>query len=118
MATLEVAQTLLGLSRAADCKWDSDDDDDEHEPAEVPSEQSDQADFVLPSPQHDDDRMDKNVSTKKRPRKNESKRKTKRTLNAVRNFYFKAEELKVFKREHGHCNVPQTYPENQPLANW
>merc|ERR1711957_52302 len=28
------------------------------------------------------------------------------------------EELKKFKEHHGHCNVPSTYPKNQPLANW
>ena len=24
----------------------------------------------------------------------------------------------VFRAEHGHCNVPSTYPKNQPLAYW
>ncbi|GFH58467.1 hypothetical protein CTEN210_14943 [Chaetoceros tenuissimus] len=28
------------------------------------------------------------------------------------------EELKLYKLKHGHCNVPRTYGENQPLANW
>ena len=27
-------------------------------------------------------------------------------------------ELKKFKEQHGHCNVPSTYPKNQPLAYW
>jgi len=27
-------------------------------------------------------------------------------------------ELKAFKEEHGHCNVPAQYPLNQPLAKW
>mmetsp|Transcript_10170 Transcript_10170/g.21758 ORF Transcript_10170/g.21758 Transcript_10170/m.21758 type:complete len:1030 (+) Transcript_10170:109-3198(+) len=27
-------------------------------------------------------------------------------------------ELKEFKAEYGHCNVPSTYPKNQPLAYW
>ena len=27
-------------------------------------------------------------------------------------------ELKKFKEIHGHCNVPSTYPKNQPLAYW
>ena len=27
-------------------------------------------------------------------------------------------ELTKFKEEHGHCNVPSTWPENQPLAYW
>jgi len=28
------------------------------------------------------------------------------------------EELKKFKEQHSHCNVPSTYPKNQPLAYW
>lgn len=28
------------------------------------------------------------------------------------------DELKKFKALHGHCNVPSTYPKNQPLAYW
>ena len=28
------------------------------------------------------------------------------------------EELIKFKEQHGHCNVPSTYPTNQPLAYW
>lgn len=27
-------------------------------------------------------------------------------------------ELREFKEVHGHCNVPSTWPENQPLAYW
>lgn len=27
-------------------------------------------------------------------------------------------ELKIFKAEYGHCNVPSTFPKNQPLAYW
>lgn len=27
-------------------------------------------------------------------------------------------DLKSFKKKHGHCNVPQNYPENQPLGYW
>ena len=27
-------------------------------------------------------------------------------------------ELAAFKQQHGHCNVPHTYPPNQRLANW
>ena len=27
-------------------------------------------------------------------------------------------ELKAFKKEHGHCNVPGHYPPNQPLGSW
>jgi hypothetical protein len=27
-------------------------------------------------------------------------------------------ELKAFKKEQGHCNVPRSYPLNQPLAYW
>jgi hypothetical protein len=27
-------------------------------------------------------------------------------------------ELREFKEEHGHCNVPKKYPENQQLAVW
>jgi hypothetical protein len=28
------------------------------------------------------------------------------------------EELKQFRKEHGHCNVPSTYSANRPLAKW
>lgn len=28
------------------------------------------------------------------------------------------DQLKVFKAKFGHCNVPQKFPENQPLASW
>jgi hypothetical protein len=28
------------------------------------------------------------------------------------------DQLKVFKDKHGHCDIPQKYPENQRLANW
>ena len=27
-------------------------------------------------------------------------------------------ELKAFKKEHGHCNVPGQYPPNRPLGHW
>ena len=27
-------------------------------------------------------------------------------------------ELKAFKKEHGHCNVPTHYPANRPLGSW
>jgi len=27
-------------------------------------------------------------------------------------------ELEAFKKKHGHCNVPRSYPPNQPLAYW
>ena len=27
-------------------------------------------------------------------------------------------ELEAFKKKHGHCNVPRSYPLNQPLAYW
>jgi hypothetical protein len=27
-------------------------------------------------------------------------------------------ELKAFKKEHGHCNVPVQYPPNRPLGLW
>jgi hypothetical protein len=28
------------------------------------------------------------------------------------------DELVQYKEQHGHCNVPSTYPKNQPLAYW
>jgi hypothetical protein len=28
------------------------------------------------------------------------------------------EDLKRFKKEHGHCNVPAHYPPNRPLGRW
>lgn len=28
------------------------------------------------------------------------------------------EELRQFQRTHGHCRVPQKYPQNQPLGHW
>ena len=28
------------------------------------------------------------------------------------------QELLAFEREHGHCNVPEVYPENQELGMW
>ena len=28
------------------------------------------------------------------------------------------DELVAYKAEHGHCNVPQRYENNQSLANW
>lgn len=34
------------------------------------------------------------------------------------NWELRLKELKAFKKEHGHCNVPRNYPLNQPLAYW
>jgi len=30
----------------------------------------------------------------------------------------KFKQLVAFKETYGHCNVPQDYPTNQPLATW
>lgn len=30
----------------------------------------------------------------------------------------KLEQLQVYVKEHGHCNVPRYYPDNQPFATW
>ena len=35
-----------------------------------------------------------------------------------RSFDQHLEDLKSFKIKHGHCEVPYTYAENQPLSNW
>lgn len=34
------------------------------------------------------------------------------------NWFNKFKELEGYKKEFGHCKVPQSYPLNQPLANW
>jgi hypothetical protein len=30
----------------------------------------------------------------------------------------KFDALKEYKKSHGHCNVPSTWPKNKPLAIW
>lgn len=36
----------------------------------------------------------------------------------MKSFDIRLEDLKVFRDEFGHCDVPYTYPPNQPLSNW
>ena len=113
MAALEIAQTLLGLSKAVDCKWEEDEAEAGATDRQSAEKRTDSA-----APQHDEmaDDDPANGNAKKSSRK--GVRRTRRTLNALNNFYLRADELQAFKREYGHCNVPQTYPQNQPLANW
>ncbi len=45
------------------------------------------------------------------------KSKPKPSLKA-KSFESRLEDLRAFKKEHGHCEVPYTYKANQPLSNW
>lgn len=43
---------------------------------------------------------------------------TPRSKAALRMWYLRLNDLWKFKKEHGHCKVPQKYPENAPLGIW
>lgn len=44
--------------------------------------------------------------------------KPKRKVSQSKTFEQRLEDLQKFKEIHGHCIVPYTYEENQPLSNW
>jgi hypothetical protein len=41
-----------------------------------------------------------------------------KTFVKMKSFDQRYEDLKLFQSQYGHCNVPHTYPPNQPLSNW
>jgi Helicase associated domain len=44
--------------------------------------------------------------------------KTLRAKSALQSWYQRLNELYEFKQEHGHCDVPQKYPQNRCLGIW
>jgi hypothetical protein len=51
--------------------------------------------------------------------KTTGKRKLSRSCNKTREVWEERfRQLRMYRDEHGHCNVPKTYPENQKLATW
>ena len=55
---------------------------------------------------------------KKRTAKQIAKIKPVRQPALARTWKQHLQELKAFKREHGHCHVPQHYPPNPELGGW
>lgn len=66
--------------------------------------------FDFPTPTNTNTTSTKVVNTEKTQIKNKRKRKS--------SFDLRLEELEEFKRTHGHCDVPQTYPPNKKLGHW
>lgn len=59
------------------------------------------------------------AKSKSKSRKKKSKpSSTSSTKTKAKSFDQRLEDLKVFKKEFGHSEVPYTYEPNQPLSNW